>query len=69
VHVGLLVTDLATGAPVEALNICPWRELVAARARLLDRWSSDPAVDEIEAPAIPAWAKDRYHDGGAVCFN
>ena len=59
-NVGLLVLDAATREPVETLSVCPLRELVATRARLLDRWSSDPAVTEIFAPALPSWTRDRY---------
>jgi hypothetical protein len=62
VHVGLLVTNAATREPLETLHVCPRSEVIGARARLLDRWASEPTVLSIDAPAIPAWALSRPRD-------
>lgn len=58
-NVGLLVTNQATREPIETLHVCSRSEVIGARARLLDRWASEPTVLAIDAPAIPAWALSR----------
>lgn len=57
-NLGILVTDVATGEPVEGMTIVARRDVVEGRNFVLDRWASEPNVSEVLSGPIPPWARN-----------
>lgn len=57
-NLGILVSDEATGEPVEPMTVVARRDVVAGRNYVLDRWCSEPGVSRVLSGSIPPWARD-----------